>query len=48
MQGFRAVANRYRIAPIFPPPRHVPEKWKPVFGKDHAAMKLRDHDPIQL
>jgi hypothetical protein len=21
---------------------HDPEKWKPVFGKDHAA---REHDP---
>jgi hypothetical protein len=27
---------------------HDPEKWKPVFGKDHAQNKKLDHDPIQL
>jgi hypothetical protein len=27
---------------------HDPEKWKPVFGKDHAQMKNLDLDPIQL
>jgi hypothetical protein len=27
---------------------HDPEKWKPVFGKDHAQTKNLDHDPIQL
>jgi hypothetical protein len=25
-----------------------PEKWKPVFGKDHAQTKNLDPDPIQL
>jgi hypothetical protein len=25
---------------------HDPEKWKPVFGKDHAPTLNRDHDPI--
>jgi hypothetical protein len=23
-----------------------PEKWKPVFGKDHAPTIILDHDPI--
>jgi hypothetical protein len=27
---------------------HDPEKWKPVFRKDHAPTKKLDHDPIQL
>jgi hypothetical protein len=27
---------------------HDPEKWKPVFGKDHAATKYLDHHPIQI
>jgi hypothetical protein len=27
---------------------HDPEKWKPVFGKDHAQTKNLGHDPIQL
>jgi hypothetical protein len=27
---------------------HDPEKWKPVFGKDHAPMRNLDLDPIQL
>jgi hypothetical protein len=27
---------------------HDPEKWTPVFGKDHAPMENPDHDPIQL
>jgi hypothetical protein len=27
---------------------HDPEKWKPVFGKDHAPTKNLDIDPIQL
>jgi hypothetical protein len=26
---------------------HDPEKWMPVFGKDHAPTKNLDHDPIQ-
>jgi hypothetical protein len=26
---------------------HDPEKWKPVFGKDHAPTRLADHDPIE-
>jgi hypothetical protein len=25
---------------------HDPEKWKPVFRKDHAQSKRRDHDAI--
>jgi hypothetical protein len=25
-----------------------PEKWKPVFGKDHAQTSNLDHDPIQM
>jgi hypothetical protein len=24
---------------VFDPLEHDPEKWKPVFGKDHAQMK---------
>jgi hypothetical protein len=27
---------------------HDPEKWKPVFGQDHAQRKNLDQDPIQL
>jgi hypothetical protein len=27
---------------------HDPEKWKPVFGKDHAQTKDLDLDPISL
>jgi hypothetical protein len=27
---------------------HDPEKWTPVFRKDHAPTKKLDHDPIQL
>jgi hypothetical protein len=27
-------------------PEHDPEKWKPVFRKDHAPAKNLDHDPI--
>jgi hypothetical protein len=27
---------------------HDPEKWKPVFRKDHALTKKLDHHPIQL
>jgi hypothetical protein len=27
---------------------HDPEKWKPVFGKDHAQTNMPDHDPITL
>jgi hypothetical protein len=27
---------------------HDPEKWKPVFGQDHAQTKILDYDPIQL
>jgi hypothetical protein len=30
------------------PLEHDPEKWKPVFGKDHAPMKHLDNDPIQF
>ena len=33
------------------PPEHDPEKWKPVFGQDHARNeepKNLDRDPIQL
>jgi hypothetical protein len=26
---------------------HNPEKWKPVFGKDHAQNKKLNFDPIQ-
>jgi len=26
---------------------HDPEKWKPVFRKDHAPTKKLDHDQIQ-
>src|SRR5690606_39423267 len=28
---------------IFYRPEHDPEKWKPLFGKDHAPTK--EHDP---
>jgi hypothetical protein len=27
---------------------HDPEKWIPVFRKDHAPTKKLDHDPIQF
>jgi hypothetical protein len=27
---------------------HDPEKWNPVFGKDHAQTKNLALDPIQL
>jgi hypothetical protein len=27
---------------------HDPEKWKPVFGKDHAPTQNLDLDPIQF
>jgi len=27
---------------------HDPEKWMPVFRKDHAPTKELDHDPIQF
>jgi hypothetical protein len=27
---------------------HDPEKWMPVFRKDHAPTKKLDHDPIQI
>src|SRR4029077_16604503 len=27
---------------------HDPEKWMPVFRKDHAPTKKPDHDPIQF
>jgi hypothetical protein len=27
---------------------HDPEKWKPVFRKDHAQTKGLDHDAIPL
>jgi hypothetical protein len=27
---------------------HDPEKWEPVFGKDHAQTKKLESDPIQL
>jgi hypothetical protein len=27
---------------------HDPEKWEPVFGKDHAQPRNPGHDPIQL
>jgi hypothetical protein len=27
---------------------HDPEKWKPVFRKDHAQTKRVDHDAILL
>ena len=27
---------------------HEPEKWNPVFGKDHAQAKKSDFDPIQF
>jgi 3-isopropylmalate/(R)-2-methylmalate dehydratase small subunit len=30
-----------RARPFAYPPEHDPEKWKPVFGKDHAPMKNR-------
>jgi hypothetical protein len=27
---------------------HDPEKWMPVFRKDHAPTKKLDHDPVQF
>jgi hypothetical protein len=30
------------------PSEHDPEKWQPVFGKDHASPQYLDHDPIQF
>jgi hypothetical protein len=29
-------------------PEHDPEKWTPVFRKDHAPTKKLDYDPIQF
>ncbi len=26
--------------------KHDPEKWEPVFGKDHASAKSQEHAPI--
>jgi hypothetical protein len=36
--------------PVVPAGRleHDPEKWKPVFGNDHAQTKTPDLDPIPL
>jgi hypothetical protein len=28
--------------------KHDPEKWTPVFRKDHAPTKKLNHDPIQF
>jgi hypothetical protein len=43
----------YRSAELMPAlgrfqPEHDPEKWMPVFRKDHAPTKQLDHDPIQF
>jgi hypothetical protein len=45
----RAVLNRddqavFKITAL----EHDPEKWVPVFRKDHAPTKKLDHDPIQF
>jgi len=41
----RPPGRRSRAAFIFS--EHDPEKWEPVFRKDHAPTKGWDHDPIQ-
>jgi hypothetical protein len=36
--------NRVKKIPL----EHDPEKWEPVFRKDHAQTKRLDHDAIPL
>jgi hypothetical protein len=42
--SFRMVIASQKVR--FSELEHDPEKWKPVFRKDHAQTKRRDHDPI--
>jgi hypothetical protein len=45
VMAFGGIAiSQFCDAPI----RAYPEKWIPVFGKDHALKGNLDHDPIQL
>jgi len=34
-----AVVRPMPVAPVWLPSEHDPEKWGPVFGKDHAPAK---------
>jgi hypothetical protein len=48
--GARTAAKAAELRPSLGrfQPEHDPEKWTPVFRKDHAATKKPDHDPIQF
>jgi len=35
----RTAAGRFARPIKFTPPEHDPEKWEPVFGKDHAQTR---------
>jgi hypothetical protein len=43
-----AARSSFRDIPVGPALEHDPEKWTPVFRKDHAPTKKLDHDPIQF
>jgi len=43
---YPAVQDRERAAAA--PLVHDLEKWKPVFGKDHASTRNLDLDPIRF
>jgi hypothetical protein len=49
VQGVRTSRLKYRGSAIC---RfvlvHDPEKWMPVFGKDHGPTQSPDHDPIRF
>jgi hypothetical protein len=40
--------TRVEIERRDPTLEHDPEKWIPVFRKDHAPTRNLDHDPIQF
>jgi hypothetical protein len=42
----RAAGKLRQKAGELPQLEHDPEKWKPVFRKDHAQTKRCDHDSI--
>jgi hypothetical protein len=39
-------AGKRTLGDVAPLLEHDPEKWMPVFRKDHAPTKKLDHDPI--
>jgi hypothetical protein len=43
--GVGEVLDSFAWLPTFL--EHDPEKWKPVFGQDHAQTNNLDRDPIQ-